>query len=74
MALAVDAVLVRERLYDTVDLRAAERVASVTVLIGRAAFETMLADFVEKRLLERVLLAFILVFIFHLCYGYTLSR
>lgn len=49
MPLAVDAVLVRERLYDAVDLRAAERgVARVAVLVARPPFETVLADLVKE--------------------------
>lgn len=39
VSLAIDAVLVRQRLYDAVDLRSAERgVARVAVLVSRSAF------------------------------------
>lgn len=48
VSLALHAVLMRQRLNDAVDLRAAERrCGSVTVLISSAAFETMLAYLVE---------------------------
>lgn len=54
MSLAIDAVLVRERLYDAVDLRAAERgVARVAVLVARS-FYAMLAYLVEEGLWDTI--------------------
>lgn len=51
VALALDAVPVRERLYDAVDLRAAERARAVAVLV-RAPLHAVLAYLVHQRLLS----------------------
>lgn len=48
MALALDAVLVRERLYDAVDLRAAERAARAVAVLVRAPLHAVLAYLVHQ--------------------------
>ena len=50
MSLTFDTILVSERLYDAVYLRAAESAASTVAVLVRASLDSMLADFMYQRL------------------------